>query len=67
VARDVPYTAAKEDEAMALDGAILGVALALPIWLVVEELVHRASRRVLESPTVVPAPRGRPVVATRAA
>ena len=52
---------------MALETAILGVAVALPVWLLVEELVHRASRRVL-SPRAALAPRApRPAVATRAA
>jgi hypothetical protein len=48
---------------MELETAMVGVALALPVWLLVEELVHRASRRLLEpravarSASAVPAAR----------
>ena len=40
---------------MVIEGAIIGVALALPVWLLVEEVFHRAFQSMSETESRAPA------------
>lgn len=51
---------------MVIEGAIIGVALALPVWLLVEEVFHRAFQGMSETESHAPASGAR-VAAARAA
>jgi hypothetical protein len=51
---------------MIIEGAIVGVALALPVWLLVEEVFHRAYQNMVESESHTPVSGAR-VPAPRAA
>ena len=53
---------------MAIESAVFSiVALALPVWLVVEELTRRERHHVVRIERSAPAPTATPVPASRAA